>query len=153
MKIAKRMDWKIEDLPAQRTVISLDRSLEPHEMERVRCGLVPAQMEDKWFIFWEDDALYFHRSWTGFCIYAVYFKRDGDLYRIVSADVNRDPEQYKGVSDERDAELISYLVDTLLLRQSAAFPRSTHESGESALEKWSLVGRAALGEHPDDEWR
>ena len=22
-------------------------------------------MEDKWFIYWKDDALFFHRSWTG----------------------------------------------------------------------------------------
>ena len=150
MKIAKRTDWKIERLPKRRVSISLDRSFEPNEMESIRRGLVPAQMEDKWFIFWEDDTLCLHRSWTGFCIYVVRFKCDGDLCRMVSAEVNRDPAQYSGVSDERDVELISYLVDTLLLRQRAPFPSDTSESGQRALENWSLVGRAALGEHPND---
>jgi ADP-ribosyl-[dinitrogen reductase] hydrolase len=32
-------------------------------------GLIPHQMEDKWFIFYENDWLYFHRSWTGFGLY------------------------------------------------------------------------------------
>ena len=43
---------------------------------------------------------------------------------MIEADVNRDPEQYKETSDKRDAEMISYLVDTLLLHQEAVFPRS-----------------------------
>ena len=30
-------------------------------------------MEDKWFIFMENGILYFHRSWTGVCIYQVHF--------------------------------------------------------------------------------
>lgn len=151
MKRAKRTDWKINLLPSRRTTVSLDRGFEPSEMERIRRGLVPEQMEDKWFIFWEDDTLFFHRSWTGHCIYAVHFACEGATCTMVSADVNRDPEQYKGVSDKRDAELISYLVDTLLLRQKAAFRSGAPESDKSALEKWSLIGRAALGEHPDDE--
>ncbi len=32
-------------------------------------GLIPKQMEDKWFVFYADNWLYFHRSWTGFGIY------------------------------------------------------------------------------------
>ena len=29
--------------------------------------------EDKWFIYWENDTLFFHRSWTGVCVYIVRF--------------------------------------------------------------------------------
>jgi len=40
-------------------------------------GLVPEEIEDKWFIYWEDDTLFFHRSWTGNCIYVspIYGRR------------------------------------------------------------------------------
>ena len=148
MTKAKKEDWETKPLPGLRTPISLDRSFEPQEMECIRRGLVPEQMEDKWFIFWEDDTLFFHRSWTGFCIYAVDFICDEELCRMVSAEANRDPAQYSMNSDERDAELISYLIDRLLLRRGADFPDGEPGTGDSALRNWGLVGRAALGNHP-----
>jgi hypothetical protein len=133
-----------------RTTIRLDRNLSSDEMQRVRQGLVPVLMEDKWFIFWEDDTLFFHRSWTGFCIYVVHFTTDDNSCRMVDADVNRDPAQYRGVSDDQDAKLISYLVDALILRQEAMFPSDEPSPGKRALMEWSLVGRAMLGKHPND---
>ena len=76
-------------------------------------------MEDKWFIYWNDDALFFHRSWTGFCIYVVRFAADGATWRMIQADVNRDRRQYEETDDDRDARLISYLIDVLLLGRHA----------------------------------
>ena len=96
MKAAERSDWQTEQLPSKRITIPLNRSLTLSEMQRLRSGLVPEQMEDKWFIYWQNDRLFFHRSWTGFCIYEVRFTSQGDCYRMVDADVNRDPEQYSG---------------------------------------------------------
>ena len=107
MKTAKQSDWKTEALPKKRSTFPLDRAFSPEEMVRIRRGLVPWQMEDKWFIYWKDDTLFFHRSWTGFCIYMVRFAAAGDSYKMLEADVNRDPEQYKETSNERDAEMIS----------------------------------------------
>ncbi len=151
MKTATATDWKTEPLPAKLSTIDLDRTFSPKEMGRIRQGLIPQQMEDKWFVYWQDDTLYFHRSWTGYCIYIVQFVTDDDRYRMVKADVNRDPAQYRETDNARDAAMISYLIDVLLLHQTSAFP-----SGESSLEKralmnWSLVGRAMLDQHPDDE--
>ncbi|MFQ5430684.1 MAG: hypothetical protein ACE5E1_10275, partial [Phycisphaerae bacterium] len=119
------------------------------ETKRIRKGLIPKQMEDKWFIYWKDDVLFFHRSWTGFCIYAVRFSVEGDGCRMIEATVNRDPEQYKATSDERDAEMISYLVDVLLLRREAVFPSDEPSAEKQALILWGQVGRAMLGQHPD----
>ena len=151
MKMAKPTDWKTQALPSKRTTIRLDQTFSPQEMKRIRRGLVPEQMEDKWFIYWKDDTLFFHRSWTGFCIYVVRFATDGDTYRMIEADVNRDPAQYKETSDERDAEKISYLVDVLLLHQEAVFPSDEPSSKKQVLMNWSQVGRAMLGQHPNDE--
>ena len=82
--------WKTEDLPARRTSVPLDRAFSREEMERIRHGVVPEEMEDKWFIYWRDDALFFHRSWTGYCVYVVRFVPDGEIWRMTRADVNRD---------------------------------------------------------------
>lgn len=151
MSNAKPTDWTTESLPPQRVSILLDRTYSLEEMARIRKGLVPEQMEDKWFIYWKDGALFFHRSWTGFCIYIVHFAAEGDGFKLRQADVNRDPEQYKETSDERDAEMISYLVDVLLLHRNATFPSNELSSGKSALINWSQVGRAMLGQHPNGD--
>ena len=74
-------------------------------------------MEDRWFIYWHDEALYFHRSWTGFCNYIVCFTAEGEAWRMVRAEVNRDPAQYQQTDDDQDAELISELIDLLLLER------------------------------------
>ena len=109
------------------------------------------QMEDKWFIYWKDDTLFFHRSWTGFCIYVIRFAVEGDSCRMIEADVNRDPKQYKETIDKRDVKMISYLVDVLLLHREAVFPSNEPSSEKRALINWSQVGRAMLGQHPNDE--
>lgn len=143
-------------MPAKSAVVRLDRAFSPQEMKRIRKGLVPQQMEDKWFIYWKDEILFFHRSWTGFCIYVVRFATEGDSCRMIEADVNRDPEQNTEADEQKDAEMISYLIDVLLLDREATFPSDETSPGKRALGEWSEIGRAVLGQHPDDEpsgWR
>ncbi len=151
MKTAKPEDWKTESLPMQRTTIALSRIFSAHEIERMRRGVVPEQMEDKWFVYWKDDALFFHRSWTGFCIYIVRFAPKDGGWEMFEADVNRDSEQYRELNDARDAAMIIYLVDVLLLHQDAAFPSSEPSAEKSALINWSQVGRTMFDQHPSDD--
>ncbi len=151
MRIAKATDWKTKSLPSERTTVFVERVFSEEEMDRIRRGLVPEQMEDKWFIYWKDDALFFHRSWTGYCIYIVHFAAENGSWKMIQAEVTRDTEQYTLTSDERDAEMISYLVDVLLLRRDANFPSNEPSHERSALRNWSQVGRAMLGQHPNDE--
>ena len=142
--------WKTSDLPARRAFVTLDRVFSREEIDHIRQGVIPEVMEDKWFIYWKDDALFFHRSWTGFCIYVVRFAADGDTRRMIRADVNRDRRQYGETDDDRDARLISYLIDVLLLGRHAEFPHAGSDPGESAIANWSLVGRAMMGRHRPD---
>lgn len=148
MKAARKTDCQTHELPAKRGTISVTRAFSPQEIQYIQAGVVPEAMEDKWFIYWNDDHLFFHRSWTGFCIYVVHFVADGDDYQMIDADVNRDPEQYKGTNDAYDAKMISYLIDVLLLKKQACFPSVETDSDKQALEQWSQVGRAMLGQHP-----
>ena len=152
MKLAKPSDWKTEELPLKRTTIHLERTFSSQEMKRIQMGVIPEQMEDKWFIYWKDDGLFFHRSWTGYCIYVVRFVAKSDNFMMIEADVNRDPEQYNETNDENDIEMISCLVDVVLLHKEANSPNSEPSSERQALKDWSQVGRAMLGQYPDDEW-
>ena len=146
---AAKGDWQTQDLPPKRRTVRLDRTFSPQEMRRMKLGLVPEQMEDKWFVYWQGDALYFHRSWSEFCIYVVRFDANGDSHRMFEADLNREPDQYDQTDDDHDAAMISYLIDVLLLDREADFPTDAADPGEAALQQWSEVGRAMLGERPE----
>ena len=123
---ATREAWHdIKSLPQQRATISIERVFTEKEYELIRRGVIPESMDDKWFIFLEDDVLYFHRSWTGFCIYQVRLEKDGAQYRVVEALANRDSEQFSGTDEHYDTELLTFLIDEFLLRRSPIFPSST----------------------------
>lgn len=129
----------------------MDRRFTPEEMARIRQGLVPNAMEDKWFIYWQDNALTFHRSWTGACIYVVHFTCDDEGCRMVAVDVNRDPSQYTETNDDWDAEMVNVLIDSLLLHRTPPFPDDEAPSEAHPMRLWSWIGRAMFGQHPNDE--
>lgn len=138
-------------MPAQHSTIRLDHTFTADEMMRIQTGVVPEEMEDKWFIYWKEGTLFFHRSWTGACIYEVFFETGGDVNRIRQAVINRDPDQYAETRDEEDARRVYYLIDMLLLKRDAVFPDDNQAEEDSALAEWSWIGRAMLrDEHKND---
>jgi len=108
---AKREDWNAIPLPAARQALEIDRRYSPEEFARVSEGRIPREMEDKWFVFYEEPWLYLHRSWTGFCVFQVRFEREPEGVRIAEALANRDPEQYRVTDATRDAQLLSTMID------------------------------------------
>lgn len=145
---AKPTDWKIEGLAPDHATFALDRRFSALDMAQMRLGLIPEQMEDKWFIYWLDNALYFHRSWTGLCMYVVHFAAEGDGSRMIRAEAYREPGQDRDSCDARDAARISYFIDALLLNLPTPFPSEETDPGQRAVANWSAVGRAMLGDHP-----
>jgi hypothetical protein len=118
-KTANRSSWKTLPLPAQRAKLDIERVFTEQDYLRLKNGLIPRAMEDKWFIFMENDVLSFHRSWTGTCIYEVHFDKQR---AITDVWVNRDGEQYKEADNEYDKRLLNFLIDNLLLGKSTLFP-------------------------------
>lgn len=93
-EIAERSLGKnLKPLPQARKWLCYSRSFTPDEYRQIIFGHIPKEMEDKWFIFFETDKIYFHRSWTGFCIYEVELRPAGKLYLADGVWVNRDPGQ------------------------------------------------------------
>lgn len=121
--LATRQSWSnLQPLPVQRSTLSLQREFTEPEYERLCDGLIPDRMEDKWFIFLEDDILCVHRSWTGYCIYQLRLTRADSKYAISRALVNRDPNQYTWVDDRYDEKLLMFLIDHLLLGERSPLP-------------------------------
>jgi hypothetical protein len=115
-------------------------------MASIRLGSIPMEMEDKWFLHYADDKLYFLRSWTGLCVYVARFRPTEGGAILVDAELNRDPDQYTGTDDAYDAQVIHFLIDSLLLGQLGELPGDS----SSPLRTWGSVGRLMLDVRPED---
>jgi hypothetical protein len=118
-------------MPQETKVLAYSAEFSSEEFDRISRGLVPQEMEDKWFIYLEGDVLHLHRSWTGVCIYRVEFAIEGDKPRVRRALVNRDPSQYKEPDDVYDSKLLHFLISNLLLGKQVEFPMRTGLPKES----------------------
>ena len=66
MKIAKQPDWKTEPLPDNHITISLNLTYSKYDQQKIIAGIIPEEIDDKWFVYFDKDILSFHRSSTGF---------------------------------------------------------------------------------------
>lgn len=119
---ARPGDWKTQPFPETHVELPTRRVYSPAEMTRIRDGLVPEEMEDKWFIVWNGETLDLHRSWTGLHIYRVAFAPAPFGERIARAHANRDPSQYRETGAEVDARMLVWLIDALLLERWRNIP-------------------------------
>ncbi len=122
-KVASRKSLKkMLPMPVSKSRLSFNREFTQEEFDRIALGLIPLGMDEKWLIFLEDAWLYFHRSWTGACIYQLRLENNRSSYLVAEAWVNRDQNQYKGTDDAYDIALLSFLIDNFLLGKKTAFP-------------------------------
>ena len=106
-------DLDLKEMPKEHKEIELDIKLTESELETIRnTKHIAEDMEDKWHIIFDDNKLYYYRSWTGFCVYIIYISEDG----IHKAIVNRCDEQYTEKSDLSDKYTIESYIMYLLGR-------------------------------------
>jgi hypothetical protein len=93
------------------------------EYARICEGFVPQAMEDKWFIYYEQPHLFFHRSWTGQPVYRIKFVPSGSSYQVEEAAWAT--ELSRGHEDQLtyQSELLAFLISNLILGKSTPFPR------------------------------
>jgi ADP-ribosyl-[dinitrogen reductase] hydrolase len=105
-------------------------------------GLIPEEMEDKWFIFYEDGWLYFHRSWTGFGIYKAQLIKETDGYSINEFQAERNREKYSCNDDNHDTDDISFLIARGLLGIDVRniYADKKMKSEPDILKSWSSFG-------------
>jgi hypothetical protein len=115
MALATRSSWKIQPPPSIRQYFEFPMEFSKVDGEQIKLGYIPKDADDKWFIFFEDDWLYFHRSLTGICIYGVQLSSLSSGVRITSAWATRDREVYNSPGLEADIRTVHRLIHTILL--------------------------------------
>ena len=108
--MVKKSDWKTLDMPIENETFILEKALSSDEIEMIKEGYRPQEMEDKWFMYYEEGKLYIHRSWTGFCIIIVHISETG----MMEVTVNRNLEQHKETDVEKNKIMLDILLNRLI---------------------------------------
>ena len=85
------------------------------QTDRIKMGSIPQDMNDKWFIFLEGEWLFFHRSWTGNCIFGLRLSPSDTGSSISDAWVSRDKACYNSPGIEAEKQLVRDLIRNRLL--------------------------------------
>ena len=103
-------------MPGTKVQMQVSRTFTDEEYQRMQWGVLPHDMDDRWFIYFEDNWFFFHRSWTGFCIYQVRLERSDTGWSIAEAWANGDPNQFRR---PEDTQLFLNVIDYVLLGKQA----------------------------------
>lgn len=109
---AMQGDADVPSMPERHVRIPIDLVLREYEIQRLRYGFYPDN-DTRWFVYIANNCLYFHRSWTGFCIFKMPIQVKDGVYRINELIANRDPDQYNPTEDHDDRETIVDLLHIL----------------------------------------
>jgi hypothetical protein len=104
---------RLTPMPDARGRVEIQRAFTAAEIEQLELGMMPQSMDDHWFGFFEDDWMYFHRSWSGICKYMLSIVRaDDGSARIGEAWANA--QERVTIIPNYDARMLRYLVERVL---------------------------------------
>lgn len=112
---ATRSSFRTMPLPDRREDLKMSLQYSLNDYNKIKAGLVPNDMDDRWFIFFEEGWLYLYRSWSGFCVYGARFEDTPTGGFLSKAWVNADKEQYNPSEPGEEAQLLENLIAELLL--------------------------------------
>jgi hypothetical protein len=95
----------------------LDLEISTAEFKPFEDGIFSGSMDEKWNVFVLDETIYFARSWTNFCIYKVFAKRQSQTVILSDFQVSRDDNQYKSKDLDYDTVLLKKLLQMFLQRE------------------------------------
>jgi hypothetical protein len=143
-------DWKTE--PFHKTATSTwDQVIPRHDLSKILNGVIPGQMEDKWFVYSEgpdeqgNALLLLHRSWTGYKVaevkLTVELDKDGNVAerdgQFVAVTWETDTDRYNGT--EKDVK--STVVEVCNWCLGAKIPSKpvvqNEQDGDSKVEQTS----------------
>lgn len=114
----KKGNWKNYPMSSKRERLKINKHYDINELTKIQEGHLPKSMDDRWFIYYQDDWLYFHRSWTGYCIYEVKLKITEEGADIDEAWMSSDLKHYRSMGRNEDLNILSDLIEYKLLKNN-----------------------------------
>jgi ADP-ribosylglycohydrolase len=119
--VIKKSNWKTNDFSKPHS-IKANFCFTETQFARIRHGLLPEAMEDKWFAYFENGRICFHQSWIGAKIYEAKIQKSNSNYIISDVIVERDAKIYANTDDAYDIHSFEFLVSRGLLGLQVALP-------------------------------
>lgn len=110
----KPSDWKTVPMPNETDSFYSGRSLVAEEFLKLSAGIKPASMDDKWFVYYQNESIYFHRSWLGHCIFIAQVEKEKNGVLLGNVIANKKPDQFGMQDIDAKKEMFNKLVDYLL---------------------------------------
>lgn len=109
MKTATKNDWSdLQPMPPLYEDLKIELHFNGSHMRNLRRGFIPVDQDQKWFLYFEDNILHIHRSWTGLKMYEVLFDDDDEGGVACRVRINLGPE-YGGTLDDAWEALLDVL--------------------------------------------
>ncbi|MCL1849388.1 MAG: ADP-ribosylglycohydrolase family protein [Clostridiales bacterium] len=135
-------DWKTNEF-SKPSVIKVNFRITESQYAKIRFGLLPMQMEDKWFAYYDDGRIHLHRSWTGAKIYEAAIQKSENCYIITELIVERDAALYANTDDNEDVRSFHFLLGRGLLGYQVDAPVDTGNT-DDVLRGWGSYGKMIL---------
>ena len=105
---------KVQALGGSCAEVAYQRTFTAAEAERLRSGLWPQDMDDRWVVFLGESSLDLWRSWTGYCIYSLPARSIDGGVAVGPLLVNADREQYRSPGDSEDVRIFESIISRVL---------------------------------------
>jgi hypothetical protein len=153
IEIATRDTWK--NIPIDNPEkINIELTFSQEQFDKIKNGLIPQEMEDKWFIFYEKNWLFFHRSWTGHGIYKTEIKEKNGSYFINEFFVEKNKEKYSCNSEDEDIDNFTSLIALGLLNidVSQIYFNKNKKNEVNVIKSWSNFGNLFISKKDIEEY-
>lgn len=110
--------WKkrLRPMGSKRKIIPFKFLLTEKDIEKMLGGLVPENMEDKWIGFLHNTpSLDFYRSWTGYHIYHLPIRAQGEFFILGPLHVVDDPRVMEPCDDQYHYDMVHFLLKRIML--------------------------------------
>ncbi len=122
MKIIASPDsWKHQPF-GEGVALAYHTTLDAKQFQQVQSGVVPEGMEGKWFVYYEEPYLYFHRSSTGQAVYRLTFEERDGTGEVVAALVSTEFASAKAPAVYTEVRMLDFLLYAVVLHEAREFP-------------------------------
>lgn len=120
----------------------LDLEASPFASWLIARGLVPASMEERWFISLSRGRLVFRRSWSRLVVFDVQALWRGERLRLLHVRVNRDPAQYRGGGEAMERRSLHEVIAGVVFDEWPTLSAGAGYTPKDAAALAALLARA-----------
>jgi hypothetical protein len=102
---------QVKPMGDARIEIEYERVLSPELAARLRTGIWPQDMDDRWAVCLDETGLHMWRSWTGHCIFSLPARQEGESTVVGPLIVNGDRATYQRSGDAEVLRVVAALID------------------------------------------